>query len=171
MTLLETDRLLFRQHEHADIDDYCAMEMDPDVRRYVGGKPRSREEAEKRFLPGLVRAPNDLAMWATIYKPENKYIGRCGIYPHFNQDGNPIAGEASLGLYIAKPYWGRGLATEAGHAFIDFGFNKLNIKRIVTSIQAGKDASIRVIEKLGFTLEYFEQGNPRSFLHYELKTI
>jgi len=168
MILLETDRLLFRRHEPADIDAYCAMEMDPDVRRYVGGKPRTREEAEKRFLTGLEAVPNNLSMWATIYKPENKYIGRCGIYPHFNKDGNPIAGEASLGLYIAKPYWGRGLATEAGHAFVEFGFDKLDVQRIVTSIQAGNDASIRVIEKLGFTLEYFEQGEYRSFYHYEI---
>ncbi|TWJ00904.1 ribosomal-protein-alanine N-acetyltransferase [Mucilaginibacter frigoritolerans] len=169
MILLETERLLFRQQELRDIDAYCAMEMDPDVRRYVGGKPRTREEAENRFLPGLVRAPNNLAMWATIYKPENKYVGRCGIYPHFDKDGSPIAGEASLGLYIAKPYWSRGFATEAGRAFIEFGFNKLDIQRIVTSIQAGNDASIRVIEKLGFTQEYFEQGEYRSFYHYEIK--
>jgi [ribosomal protein S5]-alanine N-acetyltransferase len=171
MILLETERLLFRLHEPADIDAYCAMEMDPDVRRYIGGKPRTREEAEKRFLPGLEYAPNNLSMRATIYKPENKYIGRCGIYPHFDKDDNPIGGEASLGLYIAKPYWGMGLATEAGCAFIDFGFNKLDIRRIVTSIQTDNNASIKVIEKLGFTLEYAEPGNPRSFFHYELKRV
>ena len=169
MTLLETDRLLFRKHEPNDVDAYCAMEMDPDARRYVGGKPRTREEAEKRFFPTLQPIVNNLSMWATIYKPENQYIGRCGIYPHFDRAGNPIPGEAALGLYIAQTYWGRGLATEAGHAFIDFGFNKLDIKRIVTSIQVGNNASVRVIEKLGFALEYAEPGSPRSFLHYELK--
>ena len=169
MIVLETERLLFRRHEFVDIDAYCAMEMDPDVRRYVGGKPRTRGEAEKRFLSGLESAPNNLSIRATIYKPENKYIGRCGIYPHFDNEGKPITGEASLGLYIAKPYWGMGLAIEAGQAFIDFGFNKLDITRIVTSIQTDNSASIRVIEKLGFTLEYMEQGGPRSFFHYELK--
>ncbi|WP_259070163.1 GNAT family N-acetyltransferase [Mucilaginibacter sp. X4EP1] len=169
MILLETDRLLFRQHQLIDIDAYCAMEMDADVRRYVGGKPRTREEAEQRFLQTLKPAINKLSMWATIYKPENKYIGRCGIYPHFDSNGNSIPGEAALGLYIAKPYWGRGLATEAGHAFVKLGFNEIDINRIVTTIQVGNDASVRVIEKLGFTLEYTEQGNPRSFLHYELK--
>jgi ribosomal-protein-alanine N-acetyltransferase len=166
--LPETERLLFRRHLPGDLDAYCEMEADPDFRRFVGGHPRSRGEAEKRFLPALQPATNGLAMWAAVYKPENKYVGRFGIYPNFNTEGKPVAGEATLGLYLAKAYWGRGLATEAGRAFVDYGFNQLNIKRIVTMIQVGNDASVSVIRKLGFTLERLEEGNPRSFYHYEL---
>jgi ribosomal-protein-alanine N-acetyltransferase len=47
--ILESERLLFRPHLITDLDDYCAMEMDINVRRYVGAYPRSREEAERRF--------------------------------------------------------------------------------------------------------------------------
>jgi ribosomal-protein-alanine N-acetyltransferase len=165
---VETERLLFRQHIIGDIDAYCEMEADPDFRRYVGGRPRPREEAERKFMPGLKPITNGLSMLATIYKPENKYIGRCGIYPHFNADGVPVPGEAALGLYLANAYWGRGLATEAGLAFIDCGFNQHKLNRIVTMIQVGNDASVRVIEKLGFTLERIEEGSPRSFYHFEL---
>jgi ribosomal-protein-alanine N-acetyltransferase len=109
LIILESERLLFRQHIMADIDDYCAMDMDADVRRYIGGYPRTREEAEKRFNGSLKPVTNRLAMWATVYKPEGQYIGRSGIYPHFNSEGMPIPGEASLGFYIAKDYWGRDL--------------------------------------------------------------
>jgi ribosomal-protein-alanine N-acetyltransferase len=167
--LPETERLLFRRHLPGDLDAYCEMEADPDFRRFVGGYPRSRQDAEKRFLPALKPVSNGLAMWAAVYKPENKYVGHFGIYPSFNSESQPIPGEAALGLYLDKAYWGRGLATEAGRAFIDYGFNQLNIKKIVTMIQVGNDASISVITKLGFTLERFEEGNPRSFYHYELK--
>jgi len=154
----------------ADMEAFVAMEQDPEVRRYVGGNPRTREEAERRFLNSIEKpAASKLSMWATIYKAENKYIGRCGIYPHFDNDGNPISGEASLGSYIASPYWGNGFATEAGEAFIAFGFNELNINRIVTTIQVGNDASVRVIEKLGFELVWSETGGPRGFLHYSLQ--
>ena len=169
MVILETERLLFRQHIPADLDAFCDMEQDPDVRRYVGGAPRSREDAERRFQNGLKPVIGSLSMWATIYKLEEKYIGRCGIFPHFNNGGVPIPGEASLGLYIAKNYWGRGFATEAGQAFIKFGFTELKLNRIVTIIQIGNDASVRVIEKLGFQLEYEEPGLKRSFYHYELR--
>jgi ribosomal-protein-alanine N-acetyltransferase len=166
--ILETKRLLFRQHIMADLDAYCAMEADPDFRRYVGGKPRTREEAEKRFMLSLEPKTNRLSMWATVFKPEDQYIGRCGIYPHFNSDGKPVPGEASLGLYIAKEYWGKGFATEAGRAFVQFGFNELKLNRIVTMIDARNDVSVHVIGKLGFGLVKTETGDQRSFYYYSL---
>jgi ribosomal-protein-alanine N-acetyltransferase len=169
MVILETERLLFRQPLLEDLDAFCAMEADADFRRYVGGRPRSREEAERRFMPGLEPARDKLSMWATVYKPDNKYIGRCGIYPHFKPDGGVYPGEASLGLYIAPAYWGMGLATEAGKAFVKFGFDDLKLNRIVTSIDTRHDASVHVIKKLGFQLEQTEVGELRSFYHFELK--
>lgn len=159
---------MFRDHEPADLDAYCAMEADPEVRRYVGGAPRPREEAEGRFRKGLGRRPDDrLAMWATVYKPEGAYIGRCGVYPHFGSHG-PIPGEGSLAYYLARAYWGRGLATEAARAFVKFGFEELRLARIVTAVQAGNDASVRVLEKLGFSLVRTEEGELRKFLHFEI---
>jgi len=156
----------------ADIEAYCEMEQDPDVRKFVGGYPRRREDAENRFLRGLEQpAVKMLSMWATILKTENRYIGRCGIYPNFNDAGQPIANEGTLAFYIAKAYWGNGFAKEAGRAFVNFGFNKLGLKRIVSTIQEGNDASARVVEKLGFSKTYTEpatQTNLRSFIHFEL---
>jgi len=168
MVVLETERLLFRDHEPSDLEAYCEMEADPEVRRYVGGAPRPREEAERRFRKGLDR-PEDkrLWMWATVYKPEGRYIGRCGVYPHFGPAG-PVAGEGSLAFYLSRAYWGRGLATEAGRAFVDFGFKELGLSRIVTAVQVGNDASVRVLEKLGFSLVSTEKGEFRSFFHFEL---
>ena len=78
-----------------------------------------------------------------------------------------MAGEAVLGFYLAREFWGRGLATEAGRAFVDFGFEELKLRRIVTSVQVENAASIRVLEKLGFVVTRHETG-PRSFYHFEL---
>lgn len=167
--LPETTRLSFRKHIMADMENYCAMEMDADVRRYVGGQPRTREEAEKRFMSTLTPSTSSLGMWATMLKNEDKYIGRCGIYPHMNGNGNPIPGEASLGLYISKAYWGNGYATEAGQVFIRFGFEALKLERIVTMVQAGNDASVRVMDKLGLKLIGTEVGQWRTFYHYKLE--
>jgi len=166
--ILSSDRLLFRQHIMADMDAYCAMEMDANVRRYVGGQPRSHEEAERRFLPSLKPVADGLSMWATVLKESGQYIGRCGVYPHFNHDGVPIANEGTLAFYIASEYWRKGFATEAGHAFIQFSFNELNLKLLVATVQAGNDASCHILKKLGFDLVSTEEGN-RTFCHYELK--
>jgi ribosomal-protein-alanine N-acetyltransferase len=168
--ILETERLIFRQHVLADLDAFCAMEADPDVRRYVGGRPRPREEAERRFMEGALKpATNRMAMWATVLKSTHQYIGRCGVYPHFKDEGGVYEGEGALGLYIATKYWGRGYATEAGFAFVKFGFDELKFNKIVTDIDTRNDASVRVIEKLGFELMRTEVGEHRSFYHYALE--
>ena len=49
MIVLETERLLFRDHEPGDLELYCAMEADPEVRRYVGGAPRPAKRRRSGF--------------------------------------------------------------------------------------------------------------------------
>jgi len=169
MVILETERLLFRAHETEDLEAYCAMETDPEVRRYVGGAPRPRDVAEKRFHDEMAaNACNRLGLWAMVYKPEGSYIGRSGVYPDIDQDGKEIAGHGKLSFFIAPGYWGRGLATEAGRAFVRYGFVELQLKRIGATVQVGNAASVRVLEKLGFTLLRTETGEHRSFYHFEL---
>jgi ribosomal-protein-alanine N-acetyltransferase len=168
MIVLETERLLFRDHTPEDLDVFCALEADPEVRRFVGGRPRTREEAEHRFRDQFLRStPDRLRLWATVFKPEGRYIGYCGVYPHFGEAG-PIPEEGALGFTLARAYWGRGLATEAACAFVDFGFNEIHLRRIVATIEAGNSASVRVIEKLGFRLWRLETINRRSLFHFEL---
>jgi ribosomal-protein-alanine N-acetyltransferase len=168
MIILESSRLIFRQHELADLDAFCAMEMDPDVRRYVGGYPRSREDAERRFPHRqLQEVSGRLGVWATVLKSNGQYIGRCGLYPHLDAAGSRVADEAALSFYIARAYWGQGLASEAGAAFVEFGWKQLQLSRIVTIVQVGNGASVRILEKLGFDLISTEAGQ-RSFFHFAL---
>lgn len=170
--ILESERLLFRPHLITDLDDYCAMEMDIGVRRYVGGYARTRENAEQRFPQNQLQkmSTDRLALWATVLKAKNAYIGRCGLVPHFNPDQKPISGEAALGYYIAPQYWHQGFATEAARAFIRFGFNELALKRIVATVEKGNDASMHVLEKLGFSLAHTEEGQ-RTFYHFALQNL
>jgi ribosomal-protein-alanine N-acetyltransferase len=143
------------------------MEGDAEVRRYVGGAPRTREAAEQRFWSGPMRPVTDrLGMWAAVLKLEESYVGRCGLYPHLKGEDR-VPDEAVLGFYLARAFLGRGLATEAGRAFVDFGFREVGLKRIVTAVEVGNAASVRVLEKLGFGLKEIERGT-RSFYHFEL---
>ena len=167
MIVLESKRLLFRSHEAADLDAFCAMEADAEVRRYVGVAPRTREAAEQRFWERAMQpVEGRLAMWATVLKEDGRYVGRCGLYPNI-RGGQKVPGEAVLAFYIARQFWGQGFASEAGHAFVEFGFEELKLERIVTAVQVENTASIRVLEKLGFVVTSHETG-PRSFYHFEL---
>lgn len=119
MIILESERLLFRPHEPADLDSFCAMEMDPEFRRYVGGYARSREDAELRFPKGQRgKVADRLAVWAAVLKSNGQYVGRCGLYPHLKRGVGIVAGEATLSFYFGSEHWGMGLASEAGAAFV-----------------------------------------------------
>jgi RimJ/RimL family protein N-acetyltransferase len=168
MIILETDRLLFRDHELADMEAFCAMEADPEVRKYVGGRPRSRPEAEARFRSIYLPPVRDrMALWATVLKLTGNYIGYCGIYPNFGPSG-PIPHEGTLAFYLARACWGQGLASEAGLAFVRFAFTELALDRIVATVQVGNDASVSILKKLGFSWQRLARGERCSYNYFQL---
>jgi len=158
--------LLFRHHEIGDLEPYCLMESDAEYRRPQMVHPRAELERKFRevWLP-----PKPMGLMATVYKPEGRYIGRCGLYPRRTDEGHLIAGEAMLAYYLARPYWGRGLATEAGHAFVKYGFETLGLSCIVAGMNARNLASIRVAEKLGFVRVRSGEGGGNRWHDYELR--
>src|SRR5437660_11100382 len=80
MFLLESERLLFRDHEPADFEAYYALEADPEVRRYVGGEPRTRQKAKHKFRDSILKGVSlPLGLRAAILKSEGRYIGYAGI--------------------------------------------------------------------------------------------
>jgi RimJ/RimL family protein N-acetyltransferase len=167
--ILKSERLLFRPHELADLDSFCAMEMDPAFRRYVGGQARSREDAERKFPKGqLGKVTDRLAVWAAVLKSNGQYVGRCGLYPHLKRGIGIVAGEATLSFYFGREHWGMGLATEAGAAFAKFGWDELQLSRIVATVQVENGASVHILEKLGFELTATERGSHRSFFKFVL---
>jgi [ribosomal protein S5]-alanine N-acetyltransferase len=170
VTFLETARLLFRPHQVEDEADFIHMQTDLEVRRYVGGRAWSCEKAVDRFRNEYLGRPSKTyGLWATILKAESKYIGYCGLHRHSNENGESVR----LGYYIARPYWGRGFATEASHAFIDLAFSQLHLSELFADMEKGHAASEHILQKLGFTLvgqeelpgrilHVYRLSNPRS---------
>ena len=66
---------------------------------------------------------------------------------------------AELGYWIGVPYWGRGYATEAAGAMVEYGFNELGLNRIHAHHLARNPASGRVLEKAGLTHEGFHRAH------------
>lgn len=144
MIFLETERLLFRTHQPEDEDDFVQMHTDPEVRRYVGGQAWPLQKALYRFQNQYLGKPDETyGLWAAVLKGESKYIGCCGL--RAAEDG-----AAHLGYYIARPYWGCGLASEAAKAFIDVAFGRLHLLRLLADVQKDHAASERILQKLGF---------------------
>ena len=165
MIFLETARLLFRSHEAGDEADFVSMHTDAEVRRYVGGQAWTAEKARSRFREQYLGRPAEIyGLWATVFKEEGKYIGCCGLRAPGNGAG------ASLGYYLARPYWGRGLASEASGAFIDVAFARLGLSYVEADAEEGNAASEHILRKCGFKYVRREvvPGRGRIINFYEL---
>jgi ribosomal-protein-alanine N-acetyltransferase len=104
-------------------------------------------------LNGHPRHP-ELGLWATIYKETETFIGRCGLLP-WNIDD---VMEVEVAYLIDKSYWGQGLATEAAMGILQYGFEQLNLTRLICLVDPGNIASQKVAEKIGMTLEKIVDG-------------
>jgi RimJ/RimL family protein N-acetyltransferase len=151
MKILETERLILRHQVLEDLDALYALYCDPEITRYIPDAPTNYEETREELewhRNGHPRHP-ELGLWATIHKESGAFIGRCGLLP-WRIDGRE---EVEVAYTMARAYWGQGLATEAARAILQYGFQTLNLTRLVCLIDPENIASQRVAEKIGMTLE------------------
>jgi [ribosomal protein S5]-alanine N-acetyltransferase len=144
MELLRTKRLLFRTHEARDEELFVAMHTDDEVRRFVGGRGWPQAKARERFREHYRGEPTQCyGLWAMVLIDEDRYIGACGI-------SGPPRKRPHLGYYLARPFWGQGLATEAARAFVTYAKERLMLEALYSDVETGHLASEHILRKLGF---------------------
>jgi len=150
-SILETDRLLLREFVTEDLEAMYRLANDPDVTRYTGDGGKPLEELRKVLEERVFRdyQKYGYGRWATVLKENSQVIGFAGL--KYLDD----VGETDLGYRFFKEYWGRGLATEVSSAAVRYGFQQLRLKKIIGIVNVENKASVRVLDKLGFSLQKF----------------
>ena len=153
--VLETKQLIFKLAVADDLDSLHALLSDADVMKYVGnGKTRSREEV-KSWLDDIIayQKKHGFSFYSVFEKATNEYVGRAGlIHLAFNEQQPDI----EVGYTLHKKFWGKGYATEIAKALIQYGFNKLNLSKLVAVTYPENIQSRRVLEKAG--MRYMKQS-------------
>ena len=147
---LRTARLLLRPFTEADADALFVLHSSPRVLRYWDAPPwRERTRAE-RFIAACRRIEEEGtgARLAIERAADPVFIGWCGLV-----GWNPDYRCATLGYCLDDAAWGRGFATEAAGALLQWGFDALNLNRVQAETDTRNTASSRVLEKLGFVRE------------------
>ena len=156
--LLETKRLLLRQITLADTEDMYRLHSHPEVQKYTGEAPIASMEAMEEAIQARVGnyAKYGYGRWATILKDSGEFIGWSGLayLPEFD--------EIDVGYRFLPEFWGKGLATEATNAILDYTFDTLQIQRIIAIAMKENKASIRVMEKVGMAFEKYAPYEPGS---------
>ena len=151
MRILETERLLFRHLVPEDLDALYRLYSDSEIRRYFPEGTLTYAETKEElewFLNGHPRHP-ELGLWATIHRATNQFVGRCGLLP-WTLEGRA---EVEVAYLLDKAFWGQGLATEAAGAILRYGFEQLQLRRLVCLVDPNNQASINVARKLGMAME------------------
>ncbi len=147
---LRTARLLLRSLERGDIPAIVRLAGTREIAATTLHIPHPYDSADAEdFLArmdGECRQGN-AAVFAITISSNGELCGACGLHVASVQQ------RAELGYWIGVPYWGRGFATEAARAVVEFGFNTLGLHRIHASHFAGNNASGRVLEKIGMRHE------------------
>ena len=141
--ILETERLRLRPFHQGDIEDYAALNADPEVMFYMGGPwDRGRSWRHLAFQMGhwLLGRPG---MWAVEQRETGAFLGVAGFSEPEGWPGFELAGR------LARRWWGHGLATEAARAALHHAFTVWNKDRIISLVHPENHASIRLVERLG----------------------
>lgn len=148
---LTTDRLILREFEEDDWTAVLAYQSDPLYLRYYHWSDRTSGNVRafvNMFLDWQKERPRTKFQLATTLRESGQLIGNCGI-----RINNPELREANIGYELNSHFWGKGYATEAARAILQFGFSELGMHRIYANALAINKGSARVLEKLGMRLE------------------
>lgn len=148
--LLETQRLILNEITDRHVEDLSLVLSDPDVAKHDYFYPTKNLDEVMQFIEryGEERQDNAEITWGIFEKETKRLVGTCGLGDFLDQ-----AKRAEVGYAIAKDYWGKGYATEAIGAVIDYGFKVIGLNRIEASVTPGNEPSVRVLEKNGFIKE------------------
>lgn len=148
--MLTTSRLLLRQWRDDDLDPWAAMNADPAVREFFPG-PLTREQAQA----SMNRFRDDIALrgwgwWAVEVRDSGRFAGMAGLDPV--DEEMPFDG-VEAGWRLARWAWGRGYATEAARAVLEYGFGTLGLDEILAVAAAGNVRSHAVMKRLGMAYD------------------
>ena len=148
--MLKTQRLILREFRQEDLAQLAPILADPQVMKFSPTGILSVEQTRMK-INGFIASyeKHGFGKWAILLKECNKLIGYCGIA--VEQVDNVY--EPEIGYRLAPEFWGRGLATEATSATIQYGFEQFKLPYLLGIVEPANTASVRVLEKLGMKYE------------------
>jgi RimJ/RimL family protein N-acetyltransferase len=149
--LIETQRLRLRGHRASDLEAAIAMWDEPEVLLYTIGKKQTREEVWARLLRHVGHwSVMGYGIWAVEEKASDRYIGDMG-FANFEREFAPSLGDTpENGWALRSQFHGKGYASEALSAIVEWGDRHFGPLRTVCLIQPDNAASIRLAQKFGY---------------------
>ena len=150
MTVLETERLFLRRFMMDDAQFILTLVNEPSFLRYIGDKKvRNLEDARQYMLNGPVASyeRNGFGLYLLELKESHAPIGMCGL---IKREELP---DPDIGFALLPDFWSKGFAFEAAAAVLQDARERLNLQRLLAITTTDNEASIKLLQRLGFRLE------------------
>ena len=143
---LLTARLFLRPPERGDSDSIAKLHGDPAVMRFIDlGKPVAADVVLNHDMGWLLDDYGDgIGYWIAIDRSTETKVGWFGLRPSAH---SPL--DVELGYRLHPEFWGRGLATEAASALVEYAFDSTGIQRVFATTMVFNVGSRKVMEKAG----------------------
>ncbi len=163
--MIKTDRLILRRMREDDAEALFDIFSDPVAMHYFGvvfDRPRMNKwvkdnlEHEQRHGYSLL---------SVVLKDNSEVIGDCGFETD-EIDGKLIVG---IGFDFKRSYWGKGYATEAAKAVLEYGFTNFEFGSISGWIDPKNIPSQRVAERIGMSVDKYVDRGGKKYALYSIK--
>ena len=150
MTVLGTERLILREFTVEDAEFILALLNEPSFLRYIGDKKvRELEDARQYILNGPVASyeRNGFGLYLVELRESHTPMGMCGL---IQREELP---DPDIGFAFLPEFWSKGFAFEAATAVLQDARERLRLERILAITSLDNEASIGLLQRLGFTFE------------------
>lgn len=171
MTILTTLRLSLVPFTIADVNGLNALNSDPEVMRYISGRPETLEETiavvervERRWQE------HGYSWWSFKDRASGEIVG-AGAVQNLRREASPtpdLACPLELGWRLRRDHWKRGLASEAARAMADFAFDTLRAETLYAVCDPANAASARVMVRLGMESQGLQTWYGKSLSTYRI---
>ena len=153
---LVTERLILRPWRESDVDALYKYAKDPAIGQAAGWPPHTSVENSLEIIRTVFAAPET---YAVVLKETGEPVGSAGIMCGDGlHSAEMLQGEAEIGYWIGKPYWGQGLIPEAVRCLLQRCFEDLGMTAVWCGYYDGNTKSRRVMDKCGFHFHHTEEG-------------
>ena len=140
---METERIILRPWQDSDAEALFKYASNPEVGPRAGWPPHKSVEESLEIIRTVF---NTEGMWAVIWKETGQPIGCVGYLPASASNLKIAEDQAEVGYWIARPFWGKGICTEALQMVIDYCFNAKGFTVLCPNLEVGSDCSVRVMK-------------------------
>ena len=145
---METDRIILRPWLEEDAPALFKYASDPEVGPRAGWPPHRSLDESREVIRTVFSGEG---MWAVVLKETGEPIGCAGYLPASLSNLEISEGQCEVGYWIARPYWGRGICTEALRLIVRYCFEEKGFSVLWGDYFPENPASGRVMEKCGFS--------------------